>query len=332
MIVHGCGNTNYDDITTPVKDEWEVELDIVNDCGKAPESIVVWIMPEAKMKIDALMARYPRIEWLAYLLGDAENNIIKDIWVPKQRVTATSVDQIRCPEFNRLNTIGVMHSHHGMGNGFSGTDHEWINQNHDISLCIANSGIAGQVRWKTPCGSMKIVPCTVKLKFDIDFDAATFIDMAENNINKPTPVNRQVPTNIPDPFPGAVTANHTVEDDEKTLMDELSELDEEKCGECVHFLENNAPEGSPCTKNWPNITMDTVACVDFDPGEPEPKCGECIAYKETTPGLGKCVSSETCFNDVAEDEAVCITFVNRNVEDETDMITEDDLNDDNWKA
>jgi hypothetical protein len=119
-----------------------------------------------------LMKKYPNIEWLAYLLGDKnEPYIVKDLFIPQQSVTATSVTNIVCPEFNNLPVIGVIHSHHGMGNGFSGTDHEWINQNHDISLCIAKSGIAGQVRVKTPCGALKIVSAKVIVRFPkINYD------------------------------------------------------------------------------------------------------------------------------------------------------------------
>ena len=156
-------------------DSWEVEIDQVHECSKVPKEQKVLIELFAKRKIMALMKKYPSIEWLAYLLGDKENDpyTVTDIFIPQQVVTATSVDNIVCEQFNELPIIGVMHSHHGMGNGFSGTDHEWINQNHNISLCISKSGIAGQVRFTTPCGALKIIPAKIKVKYpesDFNFD------------------------------------------------------------------------------------------------------------------------------------------------------------------
>lgn len=156
-------------------DSWEVEIDQVHECSKVPKEQKVLITLFAKRKIMALMKKYPSIEWLAYLLGDKETDpyTVTDIFIPKQVVTATSVDNIVCEEFNTLPIIGVMHSHHGMGNGFSGTDHEWINQNHNVSLCISKTGIAGQVRFTTPCGALKIIPAKVKVKYpesEFNFD------------------------------------------------------------------------------------------------------------------------------------------------------------------
>lgn len=151
---------------------WETEIDCVDSCSNAPENIVIWMRPVVKEKIDFLMKKFRSIEWLAYLIG--KDFIVEDIFIPSQRVSSARVDDVDCPEFNDLEVMGVMHSHHGMGTGFSGTDHEWINQNHDISIVIANTGAAGQVRWKTPCGSIKIVDASVKLKLDTGVDLESF--------------------------------------------------------------------------------------------------------------------------------------------------------------
>ena len=128
---------------------WEVKVETV-ECSKAPKKVDVSLSPLAKSKIDILMKEYSNIEWLAYLVGDKDDPyVVEDIHVPAQKVTSVTVSNIECPEFNEIGCIGVIHSHHGMGNGFSGTDHEWLNQNHNISLCISKGGIAGQVRHKT---------------------------------------------------------------------------------------------------------------------------------------------------------------------------------------
>lgn len=182
-------------------DTWEVKIDTVSACSKAPEDITVKIGLEAKLKIDSLMEKYPAIEWLAYLIGKAEvpeiDSIaqkfvpadplhIVDIHIPEQEITATSVDNIECEEFNKLNIVGVIHSHHGMGTGFSGTDHAFINGNHNLSLVIAKNGVAGQYRWTTPCGSLKIVD-DVKVKViypDFGFDKESWLETETKKIKK----------------------------------------------------------------------------------------------------------------------------------------------------
>jgi hypothetical protein len=176
-------------------DTWEVKIDTVSECSKAPGDITVKIALEAKLKIDSLMEKFPNIEWLAYLIGraaDEEADVkadplhIVDIHIPTQQITATSVDNIECEEFNNLNIVGVIHSHHGMGTGFSGTDHAFINGNHNLSLVIAKNGVAGQYRWTTPCGSLKIVD-DVKVKViypDFGFDKDSWLEEETKKIKK----------------------------------------------------------------------------------------------------------------------------------------------------
>ena len=191
--VAGCNKTTH----VPVNqvqfltkdDDWEVKLDVVKECGKISDNgaSIVWIEPLAKVKIDALMGEYKSQEWLAYLLGNKEDMTVKDIFIPEQAATSVRVDDIECEEFNNMPVIGVIHSHHGMGTGFSGTDNAYINQNHDISLVVAHTGIAGQVRSKVPCGALMITDAKIKLKLNIDnFDKDKFLEKAKANIKKPT--------------------------------------------------------------------------------------------------------------------------------------------------
>ena len=163
---------------------WEVKVDMVSNCDKSPDSIDVLINPLAKTKIEKMMIMFEGIEWLAYLLG--KDNMIDDIFVPKQQVTSGSVNDIDTSRLNSLPVIGVIHSHHSMGNGFSGTDNEWINQNNDISLCISNKGINGHVRWKTPCGLMKNIKVNIKLNIEVDYDVEKFELMVKKNIKRNT--------------------------------------------------------------------------------------------------------------------------------------------------
>jgi len=168
----------------PVDDSWEVDLDIVEECGKAcTNGAIIWVKPLAKVKIDALMEEYKSREWLAYLLGDKESNTVEDIYIPEQVATAARVDDVECGEFNDMPVIGVIHSHHSMGTGFSHTDHTYINQNHDISLVVSHTGIDGQIRHKVPCGALKISEIKVRMAFDIEFDKESFIKKAKENIS-----------------------------------------------------------------------------------------------------------------------------------------------------
>jgi hypothetical protein len=166
---------------------WEIEIECVDACGKAPKEMIVWIRPLAKVKIDALMEKYPSIEWFSYLLGELKADfgyIVDDIYIPKQTVTGTSVDEIDAPDFNKLPVIGALHSHHGMGNGFSGTDHKYVNGNHNISLVISKDGVAGQVRWQTPCGALKIIDAKVKPLMEVDFNKEDFLKAETEKINE----------------------------------------------------------------------------------------------------------------------------------------------------
>lgn len=174
-----CGNTSDQGDSF-----WETKIDEVGECSKAPKNVEVKISPIVKVKIEALMEEYKSIEWLAYLLGEGYS--VKDIFIPEQTVTGGSVSDIKCDEFNELPIIGVMHSHHGMGSFFSQTDDSYINQNHDISIVVSKDGTKGQVRWKTPCGAVKIVDAKISLDFDVNFDSEEFIENVKTKIKKKT--------------------------------------------------------------------------------------------------------------------------------------------------
>lgn len=134
-------------------DGWEntdEDLKIVTECGRKPtEQINVYFNRLAYSKIQFLMKKFVSCEWLAYLIGDKENRYVKDIFIPSQEASSGAVNNVgaKPPE-----TIGVIHSHHNMGAFFSGTDDAYINQNNDISIVIAHSGIKAMVKWTTPCG------------------------------------------------------------------------------------------------------------------------------------------------------------------------------------
>lgn len=166
---------------------WDSGLQIISACSKAPANITVFITPTVKKKIDLLMAKYQNREWLAYLTG--KDLTVDDMVVPKQVATSTSVSNIEFPAEFKDKIIGVIHSHHTMGSFFSGTDHEYINGNHDISIVVSKNDIKGQVRWNTPCGGKMVVPAKVKIFLATTFNEEEFLASADKLILAPEPVN-----------------------------------------------------------------------------------------------------------------------------------------------
>jgi hypothetical protein len=79
-------------------------------------------------------------------------------------------------EYNKVQVVGVIHSHHEMGGakgdhaGFSSHDNEFINSNHNVSLLVARDGIAGQIRVKTPCGAFIKVTAKVRNMDEVELD------------------------------------------------------------------------------------------------------------------------------------------------------------------
>lgn len=161
---------------------WETDIEetMVKSCGVFDEKIEVLISTKARQKMTLLMEKFTRMEWLAYLVGDKDELIVEDIVIPKQRVTSVNVyvdEPVDVP------IIGVIHSHHDMGNGFSHTDDDYINQNHDLSLCITNTKITGQLRVKTECGRFMLADVEVKDAID-GFDVVEFLKEVDDQISE----------------------------------------------------------------------------------------------------------------------------------------------------
>jgi hypothetical protein len=170
-------------------DEWEnPQIVCVKECERTPATAEVKVRPIVRAKIEALMKKYTSREWLSYLIQKIDCDdpyLVEDTVVPEQVATSGSVDDIviqegLVPEGYKM--IGVMHSHHNMNIGFSGTDDNWINQNHDISILVSHKEISGQVRFNTPCGAKKIVKCKVIVKHDLNFDADAWVEEVDKNI------------------------------------------------------------------------------------------------------------------------------------------------------
>lgn len=180
-FVGGYGGMGFaTTVVAPREECWDAEIEILKSCGTAPKAVEVTIERVAMAKIQTLMGHYKSIEWLAYLIG--EGTTITDIVVPKQKVTSVRVDVD--PDGVDVPTIGVIHSHHGMHNSFSGTDDTYINQNHGMSLCISHDGIQGHVRVETGCGKFVLVDAKVMVINDGVMDA--FLEDAKKLISERT--------------------------------------------------------------------------------------------------------------------------------------------------
>ena len=170
-------NDAFDLTTTkPEKDFWEVEIDCVDACSKAKKSVNVFLSLKTRNKAMKYMQWAGAREWLAYLIGELKDGeyFIHDLHLPKQKASATLVNNVVESEYNNLSIVGVIHSHHEMGAGdedrpsFSGHDAAFINSNHNLSLLAGRDRttkgfkIVGIARTKTPCDAFIKVKAVVK--------------------------------------------------------------------------------------------------------------------------------------------------------------------------
>jgi len=159
------------------EDYWSVELpECITSCSKVNE-VDVFINKATRAKAMMFMKWAKAREWLAYLVGEKQEDgsyIITDMYLPDQRTSATLVDKVDADEYNKLKVVGVIHSHHEMGAGdedrpsFSGHDTEFINSNHNVSLLAGRDRetggfkVVGIARVTTPCGGLMKVKANVK--------------------------------------------------------------------------------------------------------------------------------------------------------------------------
>ncbi len=158
----------------------ETKPECVDKCGKHMQPEIVYLDYYVMAKIDFLMEKYKNLEWLAYLIG--KDNVVEDIYIPEQQVTSSNVTDIKGDP--NIAIIGVIHSHHNLGlHNFSGTDHAYINDNHDLSILVWNTGISGQKRVKLACGAVMIAPIQIKY-FHPELNIADLEKEADDNISE----------------------------------------------------------------------------------------------------------------------------------------------------
>lgn len=154
---------------------WETDIEELRNCPVTAKPRV-YLTIEAVAKIKYLMATLENDEWAADLIGKKDHNgnyIVSDLYIFKQRVTATSVTREEGPP---AGTIGCIHSHHSMGAFFSGIDARYANANHDLSGVVSSRtnpdnclpfAIMFTARTTTACGRL--------IRFD-DVDVELFVD------------------------------------------------------------------------------------------------------------------------------------------------------------
>lgn len=168
------------------KNVWSTEDVYIDKCGKYEgEKFDITLSQDVFFKINCLMKRFPRLEWLAYLIGEVDYSkktaYVVDLVIPQQKVSVAKVHDIGMIEEK---SIGVMHSHHSMGNCFSSDDKETINKNNDISLLVSNKKITGQIRIKTECGCYYNMSVNVHYDFQHNVNTEEFLKDIDNKIEE----------------------------------------------------------------------------------------------------------------------------------------------------
>ena len=160
------------------EDYWEVDIDCVDSCGKVEKEVDVFLSRKSREKSTLYMKWAGACEWLAYLVGfkDDKGFHVTDLYLPDQKTSSVLVSKVVAEEYNKMQVIGVIHSHHEMGAGdedrpsFSGHDANFINGNHDLSLLAGRSPsgfkIVGIGRSKTPCGALMQVKACIKREIE----------------------------------------------------------------------------------------------------------------------------------------------------------------------
>jgi hypothetical protein len=169
------------------------EPEVVCSLVKEP---TVFIEDKARRKVELLMKEYPHQEWLAYLVGDEEEDkmFVHDISVPPHAYA-----QGACAEAEPFNVpkncLGVIHSHHAMGAFHSGTDQDYVDKNYPVSVTVArnkdNVLSFDADSWRqTPCGRFLTVSCRVKyVQPKPPFNVDKFLTEAKANINRGVRLN-----------------------------------------------------------------------------------------------------------------------------------------------
>jgi len=154
-------------------DEWETDLRIYHECPFKSSSKIIAV-PISLLITLRRIERMTNNEFLMYCDCEEKEGVIivNNCHFPRQEVTTASVD-VEEPSLKPV----VIHRHPRGVHGFSGTDYEYINANHRISLLFVDGKIRkGVITEKMPCGIYMYVPINdddiiyIFDKIDVDED------------------------------------------------------------------------------------------------------------------------------------------------------------------
>jgi len=162
----------------------------VNEEVKIVKSVKCYVPPFLILVLKALTRKFPRDEFSIFCKFEysEDNRIVKilpEYFIPKQRVTAASVEYDEGPPDGFK---VVIHKHPNGCRSFSGTDDTYINQNHDVSmLWESNQFREGQIRVETPFGR-------IALSLEIESEIECLPNIPKKDLNKITQISHMIIT------------------------------------------------------------------------------------------------------------------------------------------
>jgi len=165
---------------------WDSGLRVLHDCKClcVPRVIEILIDPETYQVIEYVRSKVDSNEFLIYLTayeversGEKVVYYVKDWYIPKQKVTSTSVNVEESDVVLKFNTVLHYHPFSHGNSSFSSTDYEYVNSNHMISLLLDRSGITrATIQFKPPCSK----------------DVIFMVEIGKENIKIGKPMNEEL--------------------------------------------------------------------------------------------------------------------------------------------
>ena len=184
---------NNVDVWKPEKDKWDKstqkwttqdtsdsEKRVAEDCSWSEKYTggTFHISPEV-MSVIKKLCDVVKDEWQMLLIGHEDKNdvYIWDYYIPKQEISAASVENKDCigkDEIDKMGIIATMHSHSDMGVFFSSVDEEYTN------LSLIRHHIVVNNKGEMKATTRYLLPCKME-KF---FDATVVVDTPSVDIIK----------------------------------------------------------------------------------------------------------------------------------------------------
>lgn len=181
------------------KGVWSTNKKTLSSCeANEVPNISVVLSPLAYLKTLTLLAKYPKLEWLAYLIGKKVKDTyqLQDLLIPKQVQSTATVDLDPTETLDLHNVVGTIHSHHTMGAFFSTTDTNSIVPNHPVSIVVSTTGWACQVKQTLPCGHYLATSADLLMEQTASTDLVAF-DTEVGEKMKEKPITQRQPSFVP---------------------------------------------------------------------------------------------------------------------------------------